>query len=161
MNKKTIIAGIILIILAGIVFFGWQKSRKHTNEYLSVDHSVILQGKRFDVRVADTPETRELGLSYFRSLPANQGMIFLFDRADRYAFWMKGMRFPLDVVWLKKSTGNKYRVIGYESNVRPETYPAVFTTPEPADAFLELNAGTLERMSNILGIDLVLTKNGI
>ena len=58
------------------------------------DASVILE-------VADTPEARARGLMGRESLPACCGM--LFTDLEGGAFWMKGCRIPLDIVFLDDS----------------------------------------------------------
>ena len=52
------------------------------------------------VEVADTPETRALGLGGHAPLEDGQGMLFVFGTRGRYPFWMKGMTFALDMLWL-------------------------------------------------------------
>lgn len=64
-------------------------------------------------------------------------MIFVFDRSGFYPFWMKGMLFPLDFVWI----GRDKKVAGVTANVAPETYPQAFLPPLPVKYVLEVNAG--------------------
>jgi uncharacterized membrane protein (UPF0127 family) len=52
--------------------------------------------------IADNALNRELGLSGRRSLAEDSGMLFVFEKEGRYGFWMKGMRLPLDIIWLNK-----------------------------------------------------------
>ena len=70
------------------------------------DISVLIAKNRF---------TRALGLSYRRSMEAFQGMLFCFDRESIHNFHMKGMCFPLDIVWLD----SHYKVIYISYNVLP------------------------------------------
>ncbi|MEY4745140.1 MAG: hypothetical protein RL272_1085 [Candidatus Parcubacteria bacterium] len=53
------------------------------------------------VTVAATPATQEKGLSGREGLQPDEGMLFIFDRLDTYAFWMKDMRFPIDIIWIR------------------------------------------------------------
>ena len=55
---------------------------------------------RFEVEVAQTPAQRARGLSGRDSLAPGTGMLFVFETGRASAFWMKGMRFPLDFVWI-------------------------------------------------------------
>lgn len=55
------------------------------------------------VEVADTPEARALGLGGHAPLQDGEGMLFVFSARGRYPFWMKGMTFPLDMLWLDAS----------------------------------------------------------
>lgn len=51
------------------------------------------------VEVADTPEEREVGLMNRESLPADAGMIFLFDEDSVGGFWMKNTLIPLSIAF--------------------------------------------------------------
>lgn len=50
--------------------------------------------------VAATPEQRERGLMYRKSMPANAGMLFLFDEKAGHCFWMKNTNLPLSIAFL-------------------------------------------------------------
>ncbi|MGB9911316.1 MAG: DUF192 domain-containing protein [Microgenomates group bacterium] len=94
------------------------------------------------VEIADTPEKRERGLSERDFLPENQGMLFIFEKPDYYSFWMKGMRFPLDFVWINGDT-----VVEITQNVKPEDLqpPKVLKPSQPVDKVLEINNGVVKR----------------
>jgi uncharacterized protein len=51
------------------------------------------------VEVADSPEEREVGLMNRESLPADAGMIFLFDEDSTGGFWMKNTLIPLSIAF--------------------------------------------------------------
>jgi uncharacterized membrane protein (UPF0127 family) len=67
--------------------------------------------------VVDDDLSRELGLSGRSSLSEAAGMLFVFEKESRYGFWMKGMRIPLDIIWLNKDK----RVIFVERDLPPCT----------------------------------------
>jgi uncharacterized protein len=94
-----------------------------------------------NVLVADTEALRELGLGQRATLPEDSGMLFVFDHADTYGFWMKDMEFPLDIIWLDQD----FRVIHIERDLSPETYPKIFTPTAKASFVLEVNAGIAEK----------------
>lgn len=50
--------------------------------------------------VANTPELRQIGLMHRTSLPANHGMLFVFEAAHRQCFWMKNTKIPLTIAFL-------------------------------------------------------------
>jgi hypothetical protein len=54
---------------------------------------------RVRVRIADTREKRYLGLSATDALDADEGMLFVHDREGEYAYVMREMDFPLDIVF--------------------------------------------------------------
>ncbi len=69
-------------------------------------------------------------------------MLFVFDKPGRYGFWMYGMKFPLDIIWIEESL----RIVHIVENAQPcsnicETYEP------PAEALyvIEVNAGFVEK----------------
>ena len=62
---------------------------------------VVLFGDvSFDVELAETSQQVTRGLSGRDSLPPGTGMLFVHKEEKRYTFWMKDMRFPLDMIWI-------------------------------------------------------------
>ena len=57
----------------------------------------------FRVTIADTLEERVLGLSGTPSLAPDEGKLFLFERPNRYRFWMKDMLFAIDILMVNFS----------------------------------------------------------
>ena len=43
------------------------------------------------------------GLSNKSSLKENEGMLFVLNPSSRRGFWMKDMKFPIDVIWLNEN----------------------------------------------------------
>ena len=100
---------------------------------------LIEPDKNFIVEVVDTPELRTKGLSGRESLGEDTGMLFVFEKqSDNNCFWMKDMKFSIDMVWLN----DKKQVLNIAENVSPETYPESFCPNGPAKYGLELNAGS-------------------
>ena len=99
-------------------------------------------GGELTVEVADTPESRAEGLADRDSLPRDSGMLFDLGSTGATSFWMKGMRFPLDMVWIDASQ----RIVGVTPNVPPprgspaEQLP-LYPSPDSTRFVLELNAG--------------------
>jgi uncharacterized membrane protein (UPF0127 family) len=52
------------------------------------------------VEVAATPSRRERGLMARKQLPADGGMLFVFERADRHCFWMRNTPLPLSIAFI-------------------------------------------------------------
>jgi hypothetical protein len=63
---------------------------------ITFDNSEII----FDVEIADTETKRMHGLMDRYTLEANQGMLFIFDRADFQSFWMKNTYISLDIIFI-------------------------------------------------------------
>jgi uncharacterized membrane protein (UPF0127 family) len=99
--------------------------------------TVILDGQTIHVSIADTDALRQLGLGGRAGLAPDEGMLFIFPRDGIYAFWMKDMRFSIDMIWLADDGSIVYMA----QNVSPDTYPKDFVPSAPARYVLELPAG--------------------
>lgn len=106
-----------------------------------------------DITVGDTPLTvdlaleqdeQSLGLGYRNGLAPGTGMLFMFPTAEPHTFWMKGMRFCLDIVWIEAE-----RITGAAESVCPDpprTEDADrerFSSGQPVSLVLEVPAGWL------------------
>lgn len=96
-----------------------------------------VRGQELQVEIANNSQKRERGLCCRDSLPADQGMLFVYDLPGNYRFWMKDTRIPLDMIWVNADK----RIVHIEHSVAPETYPQTFGSSEPAQYILETNAG--------------------
>jgi uncharacterized membrane protein (UPF0127 family) len=68
----------------------------------SAEEEAILKigDHRLTVEVADTPGEQVMGLMNRQSLPADRGMVFVFEQPKKAFFWMKNTSIPLDVAFL-------------------------------------------------------------
>lgn len=105
--------------------------------------NITVGGKTLSVEVANTEPERELGLGGRNLLPKNSGMLFIFDaKGISPGFWMKGMLFPLDIIWIG---GGK--IIKIDKNISapspgtPDSNLVVYNPGVPIDYVLEVNAG--------------------
>ena len=57
----------------------------------------------FRVEVAATPQQRERGLMARSRLPADAGMLFVFEYAARHCFWMRNTPLPLSIAFIDDS----------------------------------------------------------
>jgi hypothetical protein len=146
MNQRVFwnIALILFFLTAGAYFFGWEKPAKRTAE-------VIIGSSSFKVEVADTYASRARGLSGRAALAADRGMLFLFEKAANHGFWMKDMKFAIDIIWIKGD-----RIAGFKENALPEPEKSVseltvYYPPEPVDKVLEINSGLVEKYGFQIG----------
>lgn len=103
---------------------------------------VSIKGVDFSVFVSDTPLLRNQGLSGFKGLLKNEGMLFVFDVPDNVGFWMKDMLFPIDIVWIDSDM----KVVSFKENVSPDTFPQILYPNTPALYVLEVTAGTVSSL---------------
>lgn len=55
---------------------------------------------RIEAEVARTEKQHEIGLMHRTSMPQQAGMLFVFDKAQEYCFWMKNTLIPLSIAFL-------------------------------------------------------------
>ena len=124
---------VIGIIAIAIAWFAWPSSPER-----------VLQANdaQYSLETVTTPEAMINGLGGRASLPKDTGMLFAYDQsAPNRCFWMKNMRFPIDIIWL----GAGKKVVYIEHSVAPNTYPKEFCAGEPSQFVIELNAGEAHR----------------
>ena len=73
-----------------------------------------------EVRVADTFRERYTGLSNTESLGPNEGMLFVHDEEGEYAYVMRDMAFPIDIVFVD-ANGTITAIHHAETEERPYT----------------------------------------
>lgn len=142
--------GLAIVLIAAVLFSQHHRSSvsySACGPYRN-DKAVSINSQKIDAEVVKTPADLQNGLSGRPCIMKNQGMLFVFDRPSHYAFWMKDMRFPIDIIWI--SSGHK--VVGLEENVSPNTYPDKFVNKDsPAQYVLELQAGRSSSFNIQLG----------
>ncbi len=109
-------------------------------------YSVVLTSRStnrtFGVEVAKTVEEQSAGLADRDGLEENRGMLFVFDRSSEPSFWMRGMRFSLDIIWIANG-----KIIQIDRNLLPPrpgqstgSLP-LYRPPSPIDYVLEIKGG--------------------
>ncbi|MFZ2303900.1 MAG: DUF192 domain-containing protein [Minisyncoccia bacterium] len=104
---------------------------------------VVIAGERLNVVVADTPALQEKGLSGRTSLKPNDGMLFIFPEPGFYGFWMKGMKIPIDIIWLN----SERRIVDVWENATPDSYPRAYVSRAEAKYVLEVPSGFSSKYS--------------
>ena len=74
-------------------------------------------------------------------------MLFVYDEPDIPSFWMKDMKFSIDIIWIDENN----KVVGIEKNINPETYPQTFAPSRQILNVLEVNAGWSDAHSIEIG----------
>lgn len=133
------------------------QSTATTNQKLHPTQTVTVGEHIFYVQVATTELDQTQGLSGIESIQKNEGMLFSFDSPTQPAFWMKDMKFSIDILWIRN---NKVVAIS-ERLAIPQTGQSeqqlpLYVPPTKIDAALEINAGLAKSYAVHLG-DLVKT----
>ena len=116
-----------------------------SRDFIYATARVITQeGVSIPVEVSDTPAKRALGLGSRDSLRKGWGMLFIFENLFPHRFWMKKMRFPIDIIWL-----NNNRIVEIARRVpSPEggLVPLKLHPDNPSNFVLEIEAGRAEEL---------------
>jgi uncharacterized protein len=106
------------------------------------DAWVIVRGQRIAAERAIGFAQKARGLSGRDRLDWDSGMLFEYPSPGFYAFWMKDMRFDLDLVWIR---GGRIVDIHHRVPAPPGPVPEgdlpVYRPREMADTILEVPAG--------------------
>ena len=130
MNKILAAFLILAIFLIGLGV--WQSSTKSP--------SAKINNYAFKLYVARAPKDKEIGLSKYKNLSKDMGMLFLFEKKDYYSFWMKQMEFPIDIIFIQDG-----KIVTIYKNVEPPKSEngglLIYKPKEPSNMVLEINAG--------------------
>jgi len=138
LNIKFLIIFLFFLLITGYLFVKlFPKNEKN----------VVKIGKAvFYVEMARTGEEKAKGLAGHKPLSKNEGMLFEFPAGDGFGFWMKGMTFPIDIIWIKNN-----KVIYAVENAQPpkagqkESELQIFAPSEGANYVLEVGAGMADK----------------
>jgi len=151
---KKILALFTILLLIVIVVLTAQNYLKNSG---SKSPTATINNHTFKLELAKTQKEKEIGLSKKEMLEKNAGMLFLFERPAYYSFWMKNMKFPIDIIYIRND-----RIVTIHKNVKPPKNPneslPIYNSKEPADTVLEINAGLSEKY-NFKEKDLVKISN--
>jgi uncharacterized membrane protein (UPF0127 family) len=133
LNKLILIFIAILVLFGGIVYFQFSQGATPKTK-ITIGKQVFLS------EVVKTPQDLQKGLSGRNSLGQDRAMLFVFAQPGNYAFWMKDMKIPLDMLFIKGT-----KIVTIAQNV-PAPKDATSSLPqynptEPIDKVLEINAG--------------------
>jgi len=144
MNKK--IWYLILISIALIFATNIFLNKKDTSSY----KKIIIGDKVIKVESAESVMEKQKGLSGRNFMRTNNGMLFVFSQLGLYSFWMKDMKFPIDIIGIDENL----RIINIKKNITPDTFPKKFIPQLPAKYVLEVNGGWSDKNEIKEGINI-------
>lgn len=128
--------GVGLLLALG---FWWWSGAKPVDKQRDGWQEISVGEARVWVEVRDSEQERRQGLSGKEKLQEDEGMLFVFESPAKYEFWMKEMKFDLDMVWIR---GDEVVEIS-EAVPAPKEgeEPAVVKPKVAVDKVLEVNSG--------------------
>lgn len=146
-----IIFPVLFIILILVVLIAFPKLFLGKDKQMQTEHfpTAKIGEHTINLELADTTQKQMKGLSRRESLGEDSGMLFVFKGSRIRNFWMRGMYFPIDIVWIREDG----TVVGCAESVPSPADPKQLiglerrSSPEPVKYVLELNAGKCEEWS--------------
>ncbi|MBU0614181.1 DUF192 domain-containing protein [Patescibacteria group bacterium] len=138
-NKLIYFFAVLLLVIVISVFWVFTNTKDLT-----------VNGYKMTVYIANNPIERMLGLSWRNEELATDGMLFKYSSAKERTYWMRGMKFDLDIIWIKngKITGLEANVPAPQDGQEPRR---MYSGPLGADAVLELPAGGISEYGLVVG----------
>src|SRR5688572_22668259 len=142
MKKNTLSIALAVLVVGGLFYLLLSFGDKATLRY---------PGGELEVLVADNAIEHQKGLSGTRleTLDAD-GMLFVFGDQEERVFWMKGMNYDLDFLWI---ADNKIvKIDRFIEAPSPGEEPiSVYSRPFEVDMVLELPAGRANELGLLEG----------
>ncbi len=117
------------------------------------DQIEILTGpgrRTFAIEIADDPDEQARGLMFRPALPADAGMLFIYDPPRPANFWMRNTMIPLDMIFIDDT--------GRVESVAERTDPyseRVSSSQGDVRAVLEINGGLSRRFGIGPGVQMI------
>lgn len=156
--KKFLIQSILLLAVIVVALYFFSPAKPNSRVSLpfapaqNVYKSIKINDKIIKIEIVDTQEKRNKGLSERDSIASDEGMLFIYPNLAKHPFWMKGMKFPIDFIWIRDD-----KVVDIIKNASPpqsgtkdEDLPRYLSITE-VNKVLEINAGAVERLGINIG----------
>lgn len=117
---------------------------------------VTIDSLRIPVSAARTPIEWKKGLSGSAALARGRGMLFVFPHPDYYEFWMKRMRFSLDIIFID-SNKRIVQIVDIAPPPQPGQKPVIYRPSQPVSFVLEVNSGFARQHGIMAGQQAVIT----
>lgn len=131
------VAALVLLLLAMVPAQALESFQKSSLTIESASGGKF----RFDIELAETMAQQAQGLMYREGMPADAGMLFIYDSVRPASFWMKNTLIPLDMLFI----GPDGRIVNIHERAVPQSLDSV-NSAGPVKAILELNGGMSARL---------------
>ena len=133
----ALVAAVCAIVVSALLVLALWPTSESTVSFFVEENEF-----EYSCEVADTSSERVLGLMNRDSLPADEGMLFVYDEPANLTFWMKNTLIPLDIIFIDLNG----RVINIEEAMPepgvPDAELTRYSSLSPAMWVVELNMGT-------------------
>jgi len=106
-----------------------------------------ISGEIFDLVVAADPISRQVGFMNVEKIKQNEGMLFVFDKAEIQNFWMKNTYLSLDIIFLDED----FRVITIHKQTEPLNDKKLYSSFKPSRYAIEITGGMSDQINLSIG----------
>jgi len=147
-KRKVIIIGSTVGIVILLIILNFISVEFYSFRYQNPIRRVYVKDTIVRAEIVSSEAKIEQGLAGRKSLDQNSGMLFMMPADTIQHFWMQGMQFPIDIIWIEKS-----RVIGCEHSISPND-KNIYASPGFSSMVLEVDKDFCDK-NNISVNDLV------
>lgn len=153
--RKFIIQALFLLLIAAAALFLFSSPTEVNLPFLperTIVKQIEINDAKIKAEVVNSQAKRKQGLSGRAALASDEGMLFVFEESGKHPFWMKGLNFALDFIWI-----NGDKIVDITENIQPpvqgqkdESLP-IYQSKEDANKVLEVSAQTVQRLNIKVG----------
>lgn len=143
MNKVIVIFAIVFAVFVGVVVYQFTAGMGQSPQP-TPNVTVTINKQIFKATVVKESLDQQIGLSKYTSLPEDQGMLFEFTEPGYYPFWMKDMKFAIDIIFID---GDKIVSIAQDvpAPKSPDENLPQYQPEAPANKVFEIKAGLAKK----------------
>jgi uncharacterized protein len=134
-TRRVAAAGVIATLLAAVLHLGGAAPALAQEPQALATIPLEAGFHRITAQLARTPDQRQIGLMFRKTMPDHEGMLFVFDEPTVQCFWMKNTLLPLSAAFLRDD-GSIVNVV----DMQPQTLDS-HCSKEPVRYVLEMNQG--------------------
>jgi uncharacterized membrane protein (UPF0127 family) len=135
-SMKRFWLALATLLLAGLQTF----ARAQSTPQMELPRLTLSAGMHLiQAQVAATPDQRSVGLMFRREMPANEGMLFIFEQPSPQCFWMKNTLLPLTAAFVADDG-----TIVNLADMKPQTTDS-HCSAKPVRFVLEMHQGWFDK----------------
>lgn len=124
-SLQWLVIALAVFVMGGLVYIAIPKTPKgpagprftRQGELQFIERESGKEIKSIDIEVKRSPEERNTGMMWRRSMEDSQGMLFIMDRPEPQSFWMRNTYIPLDIIFVDENL----KVLNIRANAQPQT----------------------------------------
>jgi uncharacterized membrane protein (UPF0127 family) len=119
---------------------------------------LLVADRKIVVEIADSDEKRSHGLMFVSQLPADQGMLFVFEDERIRSFWMKNTLIPLSIAYINKNM-EIIEILDMQPAPLVATRPKSYSSTKKSMYALEMNIGWFKKNKIWPGVRITFADN--